>query len=96
MVGTTPTYLEIHQSSGVARALQRSMPEVDANFVLYEGEIVFYELIDSLPCTAETAHSTTGPGNFLETGEIWSSNHPQSKSSSCLATCWASYWSLPP
>ncbi|MCJ1403003.1 hypothetical protein MMC11_006225 [Xylographa trunciseda] len=49
-------------------------PEIDANFVLYDGEILFYELVDGLPCTAEYENFTGG--NFLETDQMWPSNHP--------------------
>ena len=48
-------------------------PEIDANFVLYDSEILFYELVDGLPCTAENEDSKGG--NFLETDQMWPSNH---------------------
>ncbi|EAW14284.1 uncharacterized protein ACLA_073190 [Aspergillus clavatus NRRL 1] len=54
-------------------------PEVDANFVLQDGEILFFELVDGLPCTAEV-DSPGHPGDFLETDEIWPTNHPQRES----------------
>lgn len=55
-------------------------PEVDANFVLQDGEILFFELVDGLPCTAEVDNNQGKPGDFLETDEIWPTNHPQQES----------------
>ncbi|GIJ87961.1 hypothetical protein Asppvi_006877 [Aspergillus pseudoviridinutans] len=54
-------------------------PEIDANFVLQDGEILFFELVDGLPCTAEVENQGK-PGDFLETDEIWPTNHPQRES----------------
>ena len=53
-------------------------PEVDANFVLQDGHLLFFELVDGFPCTAEirTASCDPGMGNFLETDQIWPSGHP--------------------
>ena len=47
-------------------------PEIDANFVIYDGELLFFELVDGFPCTAEDSKE----GNFLETDQMWPSNHP--------------------
>ncbi|KAL1885858.1 hypothetical protein Plec18167_001354 [Paecilomyces lecythidis] len=55
-------------------------PEVDANFVLQDGEILFFELVDGLPCTAEVGNQEGKPGDFLETDEIWPTSHPQQES----------------
>jgi carbamoylphosphate synthase large subunit len=41
-------------------------PEVDANFVLQDGKILFYELVDDFPCTSER-EDLPGQENFLET-----------------------------
>ncbi len=53
-------------------------PEVDANFVLSDGKIVFFELVDGFPCTAEVENHGK-PGDFLETDQVWPSNHPQNE-----------------
>lgn len=53
-------------------------PEVDANFAMLNGEVLFYELVDGFPCTAED-ESVRG-GNFLETDQMWPSNHPPEES----------------
>ncbi|KDB20057.1 hypothetical protein H109_07974 [Trichophyton interdigitale MR816] len=41
-------------------------PEVDANFVLWEGEILFCEISDELPCQADAMDATISD-NFAET-----------------------------
>ncbi|KAK5991815.1 ATP-grasp enzyme fsqD [Cladobotryum mycophilum] len=51
-------------------------PEVDANFILQDGKILFFELVDGFPCTAEIPNLRK-PGDFLETDQMWPSNHPQ-------------------
>lgn len=53
-------------------------PEVDANFVLSDGQVLFFELVDGFPSTAEirTPSCDPGLGNFLETDQIWPSGHP--------------------
>ncbi|RYO84816.1 hypothetical protein DL762_005477 [Monosporascus cannonballus] len=51
-------------------------PEVDANFVLQDGNILFFEMVDGFPCTAEMPNLGK-PGDFLETDQLWPSNHPQ-------------------
>ncbi|EFE29623.1 uncharacterized protein ARB_03518 [Trichophyton benhamiae CBS 112371] len=41
-------------------------PEVDANFVLWEGEVLFCEISDELPCQADAMDATISD-NFAET-----------------------------
>ncbi|KAK8129166.1 hypothetical protein PG999_001546 [Apiospora kogelbergensis] len=41
-------------------------PEVDANFMLWDGELIFSEISDDFPCTADSAN-TTIDDNFVET-----------------------------
>ncbi|EFR02828.1 hypothetical protein MGYG_05828 [Nannizzia gypsea CBS 118893] len=41
-------------------------PEVDANFVLWDGEVLFCEISDGLPCQADATDATTSD-NFAET-----------------------------
>ncbi|KAI9679129.1 MAG: hypothetical protein M1822_007339 [Bathelium mastoideum] len=58
-----------------------SGPEVDANFVLLDGEVLFWEVIDDFPCTADIANlsSTAASGssaNFLETQMMLPSKLP--------------------
>ncbi|KAM5438482.1 hypothetical protein MferCBS31731_005059 [Microsporum ferrugineum] len=48
-------------------------PEVDANFVLADGEVIFFEASDDFPSSAEE-----GPnGTFLEQANVLPSNLPQ-------------------
>ncbi|GAB7321932.1 hypothetical protein MBLNU13_g03001t2 [Cladosporium sp. NU13] len=54
-------------------------PEVDANFVLQDGEIIFYELVDDFPCTSER-DDLPGQENFLETEMLYPSNLPSNES----------------
>lgn len=53
-------------------------PEIDANYVLQDGKILFFELVDGFPCTAEL--NMSGDPNiskdFLETDMVWPSAHP--------------------
>ncbi|KAI0872486.1 hypothetical protein GGS24DRAFT_467228 [Hypoxylon argillaceum] len=51
-------------------------PEVDANFVLQDGEVLFFEIVDGFPCTAEIKNKEADSGDFLETDEVWPSAHP--------------------
>ena len=55
-------------------------PEIDANFVLHDGNILFFEVVDGFPCTAETSNFNKA-GNFLETDQVWPSKHPQREQS---------------
>ncbi|TPX20297.1 hypothetical protein DIZ76_016185 [Coccidioides immitis] len=41
-------------------------PEVDANFVLWDGEILFFEISDDFPCQADAIDATVSD-NFAET-----------------------------
>ncbi|GJC88551.1 fumipyrrole biosynthesis protein C [Colletotrichum liriopes] len=41
-------------------------PEVDANFVLWDGEILFFEISDDFPCQADAKDATVSD-NFAET-----------------------------
>ncbi|KAF2720990.1 glutathione synthetase ATP-binding domain-like protein [Polychaeton citri CBS 116435] len=41
-------------------------PEVDANFVLWDGEILFFEVVDDLPCQADASDAKVSD-NFAET-----------------------------
>jgi biotin carboxylase len=54
-------------------------PEVDANFVLQDGKILFYELVDDFPCTSER-DDLPGQGNFLETEMLYPSILPPDES----------------
>ena len=44
-------------------------PEVDANFVLYNGQVLFSEISDDLPCKADS-ESASASDNFLELAVI--------------------------
>ncbi|WPG99926.1 Hypothetical protein R9X50_00274900 [Acrodontium crateriforme] len=50
-------------------------PEVDANFVLADGEILFFEASDDFPCTADEGDG----GNFSETAMVLPSALPPSE-----------------
>jgi biotin carboxylase len=54
-------------------------PEVDANFVLQDGKILFYELVDDFPCTSER-DDLPGQENFLETEMLYPSDLPSNES----------------
>ncbi|KAL7931303.1 hypothetical protein V8C35DRAFT_310052 [Trichoderma chlorosporum] len=47
-------------------------PEIDANFVLYDGEILFFEVSDQLPCDADTTDAGIDE-TFLEIDMIYPS-----------------------
>lgn len=51
-------------------------PEVDANFVLQDGRVLYFEMVDGFPCTAEVENGGKG-GDFIETDQMWPSKHPQ-------------------
>ena len=53
-------------------------PEVDANFVLLNGEVLFFEVIDDFPCTGD-GESTSSSSNFLETQMVMPSQLPPSE-----------------
>ena len=50
-------------------------PEVDANFVLLNGEVLFFEVTDDFPCTGDK-NSTSAAHNFLETQMLMPSRLP--------------------
>ncbi|KAJ7118014.1 ATP-grasp domain-containing protein [Mycena crocata] len=50
-------------------------PEFDANIVLCEGEILFFELVDDFPSAGDNA-GTGAHGTFFETSEFTPSNLP--------------------
>ena len=54
-------------------------PEFDANFVLRDGEILFFEVVDNFPCTAELDSLSSEAKNFMETDMVWPSALPQSE-----------------
>ncbi|KAJ6112191.1 hypothetical protein N7523_008252 [Penicillium sp. IBT 18751x] len=55
-------------------------PEVDCNFVLWEGQILFFEVIDNFPCAGDTvAESMQTRGNFKETQLVFPSALPPSE-----------------
>lgn len=50
-------------------------PEFDANFVLWEGQVLFLEVTDNFPCLAD-ASSATLADNFAETVQISNTRLP--------------------
>jgi hypothetical protein len=53
-------------------------PEIDANFVLQDGNAFFFEVVDGFPCTADMKDTELrGTGDFLETDQLWPTNHPE-------------------
>ncbi|KAJ6562296.1 hypothetical protein B0H19DRAFT_1259883 [Mycena capillaripes] len=53
-------------------------PEFDANIVLCEGEILFFELVDDFPSAGDKA-GAGAEGTFFETSEFTPSNLPSSE-----------------
>ncbi|KAJ7604809.1 hypothetical protein DFH06DRAFT_1349072 [Mycena polygramma] len=53
-------------------------PEFDANIVLCEGEILFFELVDDFPSAGDLA-GAGAEGTFFETSEFTPSNLPSSE-----------------
>lgn len=52
-------------------------PEVDVNFVLWDGELLFSEVVDNFPCVGDEAGSGSGKTeSFVETGSMWPSGLP--------------------
>ncbi|OCL12795.1 glutathione synthetase ATP-binding domain-like protein [Glonium stellatum] len=47
-------------------------PEIDANYVLHNGEVIFFELSDNLPCAADK-QGAKPMDSFLETGIMFPS-----------------------
>ena len=56
-----------------------SGPEFDANFVLRDGKVLFFEVVDNFPCTAELDGLSSEAKNFMETDMVWPSALPQSE-----------------
>ncbi|KXH26730.1 hypothetical protein CSIM01_12427 [Colletotrichum simmondsii] len=55
-------------------------PEVDANFVLLDGEILFFEVCDDFPKSADTNGSSSGGANtFIELDSVFPSKLPESE-----------------
>ncbi|KAJ5894042.1 hypothetical protein N7495_005733 [Penicillium taxi] len=55
-------------------------PEVDCNFVLWDGQILFFEVIDNLPCAGdEVGEDRQSSGNFKETQLVFPSALPPSE-----------------
>ena len=54
-------------------------PEFDANFVLRDGKILFFEVVDNFPCTAELDSLSSEAKKFMETDMVWPSALPQSE-----------------
>ncbi|KAM5457624.1 hypothetical protein MaudCBS49596_000822 [Microsporum audouinii] len=52
-------------------------PEVDCNFVLWHGDILFFEVVDNFPCTGDNIDN--GTGNFCETQLVFPSALPPSE-----------------
>jgi biotin carboxylase len=50
-------------------------PEIDANFVLWDGEILFLEVTDNFPCPGDASGATVAD-NFAETLQISNSGFP--------------------
>lgn len=51
-------------------------PEVDANFALWEGEILFFEICDDFPCDADAEDATTSD-TFAEDNMVMPSRLPR-------------------
>jgi hypothetical protein len=51
-------------------------PEVDCNFVLWRGQILFFEVIDNFPCSGDAGD---GFGNFKETQLLFPSALPRAE-----------------
>ncbi|GKT54170.1 ATP-grasp superfamily protein [Colletotrichum tofieldiae] len=58
-----------NRSTGVVVEPYIDGPEVDANFVILNGEILFFDITDDFPCTADTAGTNEADegANFMET-----------------------------
>ena len=48
-------------------------PEVDANFLMWEGEIHFFEVVDDFPCSADLPGSAFSTANFQELEMVYPS-----------------------
>ena len=49
-------------------------PEVDANFLLWDGEVHFFEVVDDFPCSADLPGSAFSTANFQELEMVYPSN----------------------
>ena len=49
-------------------------PEVDANFLLWDGEIHFFEVVDDFPSSADSPGSAFSTANFQELEMVYPSN----------------------
>lgn len=56
-------------------------PEVDVNFVLWNGELLFSEVVDNLPCSGDDALNSVQTEQFVETGSVWPSGLPSEETS---------------
>ncbi|KAI5783692.1 ATP-grasp domain-containing protein [Geopyxis carbonaria] len=52
-----------------------SGPEVDANFILFDGEVLFFELVDDFPCPADQPDAVAS-ATFVEGGMFYPSALP--------------------
>ena len=53
-------------------------PEIDVNFALWDGEVLFYDVSDNWPCAGD-ATGTAGHNDFQETMFVYPSALPQSE-----------------
>ena len=53
-------------------------PEVDVNFALWDGEVLFYDVSDNWPCSGDMT-ATPGQNDFQETMFVYPSALPQSE-----------------
>ncbi|PLB52176.1 hypothetical protein P170DRAFT_453654 [Aspergillus steynii IBT 23096] len=53
-------------------------PEMDANFVLWRGEILFFEVVDNFPCTADSGTGSVN-ADFKETQLVFPSALPEAE-----------------
>ena len=67
-----------HGSRTVAIEPYIDGPEVDANFILLNGELLFFEVIDDFPSTGDS-ESTSPSSNFFETELMLPSKLPTSE-----------------
>lgn len=49
-------------------------PEADANFLLWDGEIQSFEVVDNFPCSADLPGSSFSIANFQELEMLYPSN----------------------
>ncbi|KAM0254480.1 hypothetical protein ACHAQJ_006762 [Trichoderma viride] len=66
---------EISTEYGIMIETYVDGPEFDANFVLWEGQILFLEVTDNFPCLADASGATLAD-NFAETVQISSTRLP--------------------